>query len=86
MKHLHSATTLALAMSVALAGCAAPERSANGHTVRAVMASQIVPPQPHEPGGTEAGPAVAGYANYQRSYESPTPQNGSAMVGSGFGK
>ena len=28
---------------------------------------------------------AAGYANYQRSYVTPTPQGDSAMIGSGLG-
>jgi hypothetical protein len=84
MKQLRSASTLALI--VVLAGCAANERSGTGTSVRAIMASQVIPPRPHAETGNDGAAAMAGYANYQRSYESPTPQGSSAMVGSGLSK
>ncbi len=73
-----------LAATVSTTGCAGKERSGTGTSVRAIMASQMLPPQPRAQAGTEAATAVAGYANYQRSYVTPTPQADSAMIGSGI--
>ncbi|GGY40938.1 hypothetical protein [Pseudoduganella albidiflava] len=78
-------TAVTVAIVATLGGCAARDTSANGGSVRAIMASQVVPPQPRPASGTDAGTAVAGYANYVRSYVTPTPQGDSAMVGSGIG-
>ena len=75
---------VAAASLAALGGCAAPDRSANGTTVRAIMASQMLPPQPQSGRGTDAATAIAGYANYQRSYVTPVAQGDSAMIGSGI--
>ena len=65
-----------LALGVSLGGCATHEVAGNGQTVRAIRASQVAPPQPRAPEqGVDAASAVAGYANYQRSYVSPVSQS-----------
>ena len=85
MIHRRFAMILAgVAAFATLAGCASTDRSGTGTSVRAIMASQMLPPQPATATGTEATTAVAGYANYQRSYVTPTPQGDSAMIGSGI--
>jgi len=73
-----------VAAAVSMTGCAGTERSGTGASVRTIMASQMLPPQPQSTTGTEGSTAVAGYANYQRSYVTPTPQGDSAMIGSGI--
>ncbi|WP_338760058.1 hypothetical protein [Massilia sp. METH4] len=75
---------IALAAIALLAGCASHERSATGTSVRTIMASQMLPPQAAQRAGTDAASAVAGYANYQKSYVTPTPQDSSGMVGGGI--
>ena len=73
----------ALACTLALGGCAARMPADSGARVRAIMASQVVAPQPARPGAgqTDAAAAVAAYANYQRSYVTPTPQADSPTFG-----
>ncbi|HEX8605880.1 MAG TPA: hypothetical protein VF774_24775 [Pseudoduganella sp.] len=83
MTHIRYAALVILA-ATGMTGCASQERSGTGTSVRAIMASQMLPPQPATNTGTEASTAVAGYANYQRSYVTPTPQTDSAMIGSGI--
>lgn len=66
-----------LALSLlALGGCASRMPAASGNSVRAIVASQIVAPQPPAPGAgrSDAAAAVAAYANYQQSYVTPVPQ------------
>jgi len=63
-------TTLAL-----LGGCVATTPAAGGASVRAIMASQAVPPQPRPEGGAAGTTAVAAYANYQGSYVTPASQS-----------
>jgi len=72
------AILLALA---ALGGCAASGPLGQGTQVRAIMASQIVAPQPHANTGSDGAAAVAAQANYQRSYTTPTPQGDSPTFG-----
>ncbi|QBE62214.1 hypothetical protein [Pseudoduganella lutea] len=74
-----------VACLAAMSGCATRHPAGTGATVRAIMASQVVPAQPRPERGTDAAAAMAGYANYQRSYVTPTPQGDSAMIGSGLG-
>jgi hypothetical protein len=71
----------ALAALSGMAGCAYEGPAGNGSAVRAIMASQIIPPQPHADTGTDGVAAAAAYANYKQSYAQPTPQGDSAMVG-----
>lgn len=66
---------LACAAVVLLAGCVAPTPSAEGHSVRAIMASQAVTPQPPAARGTDAASAMAAYNNYQKSYAQPVAQS-----------
>jgi hypothetical protein len=68
----------------ALGGCATHAPAGTGATVRAIMASQVLPPTPRKEAGTDATAAMAGYANYQQSYVTPTPQAESA-IGNGIG-
>jgi hypothetical protein len=70
-----------LAVSAALAGCIAPTPAAGGSSVRAIMASQAVPPQVRPVTGSDAAAAVAAYANYQQSYVTPVPQGDSPAFG-----
>lgn len=72
----------ALALSAALAGCVAPTPSAGGDSVRAIMASQVVPPQVRPDTGSDAAAAVAAYANYQRSFATPVSQTETLTFGS----
>lgn len=77
-------TTRFLIVSAALAmlaGCAYEGPAGNGSAVRAIMASQVIPPQPRAETGTDGAAAAAAYANYKQSYAQPTPQGDSAMVG-----
>jgi len=71
-----------LALCALLAGCAYEGPAGNGDAVRAIMASQIVPPQPRTgPQRADGAAAAAAYANYKQSYVAPTPQGDSTMVG-----
>jgi hypothetical protein len=75
-----------LAALAALSGCATEGPTATGASVRALMASQVIPPQPRAAGqaGTQASDgasAVAAYANYKQSYVVPQPQGDSPLVG-----
>ena len=72
------ATALAL---LALGGCVTEPSTANGHSVRAIMASQVLPPQPKTDAGMDAVAAVAAQASYQRSYTTPTSQSDRAAFG-----
>jgi len=65
-----------------LAACTTDGPLAGGTHVRAIMASQIVAPQPHAPSGSDAAAAVAAQANYQRSYVTPTAQTDTLSFGS----
>lgn len=74
-------TTL-LALGALLAGCAYEGPAGNGAAVRAIMASQIVPPQPRTGAqAADGAAAAAAYANYKQSYVAPTPQGDGTMVG-----
>lgn len=70
-----------IALFAALSGCAASGPLGQGTQVRAIMASQIVAPQPHANTGSDGVAAVAAQANYQRSYTTPTPQGDSPTFG-----
>ena len=72
----------ALVTSAALGGCVAPTPSAGGDSVRAIMASQVVPPQARPVTGSDAVAAVAAYANYQRSFVTPVSQTETLTFGS----
>jgi len=76
---------IALALAT-LAGCQAPYPTEHGRvygdTVRAVLASEVIPPQPHPERGADGAAASAAYTNYQKSYVSPTPQDARPAVGS----
>ena len=71
------ACTLAL-----LGGCATGTPTGTGNSVRAIMASQVVPPQVRPDTGSNAAAAVAAYANYQRSYVTPVSQTDTLTFGS----
>ena len=71
-----------LATVTILAGCATEGPATNGDSVRAMIASQAVPPQPRVERGSDARAAVSAYANYQNSYATPTAQGD----GGAFGK
>jgi len=71
-----------LAVSAVLAGCIAPTPATGGSSVRAIMASQAVPPQVRPDTGSDAAAAVAAYANYQRSYVTPVSQTDTLTFGS----
>jgi hypothetical protein len=77
---------IVLATLAALAGCQAPYPSEHGRvygdTVRAVLASEVIPPQRHSDLGADGAAASAAYTNYQKSYVSPTPQSASPTFGS----
>ena len=77
-----SAGALALSLLV-LAGCASRTSAVSGNSVRAIIASQIVAPQPPAAGAgrSDAAAAVAAYANYQQSYVTPVPQGDSPAFG-----
>jgi len=65
----------ALCVLVLLGGCATRTPAATGATVRAIMASQIISPEPKAASeGTEAGTAILAYKNYQGSFAAPAPQ------------
>ena len=75
-----------LALLAALSGCATEGPTATGASVRALMASQVIPPQPRLPGqageqGSDGASAVAAYANFKQSYVIPQPQGDSPLVG-----
>lgn len=71
---------VALSAVATLGGCAYEGPAGNGASVRAIMASQVIPPQPHPDTGTDGVAAAAAYANYKQSYASPTPQSDSTLV------
>lgn len=68
-----------------LGGCQSPfpnEHPATyGAGVRATMASQVVAPKASAHQGEDGAAAAAAYANYQRSYVTPTPQSDSPSFG-----
>ncbi|WEF32012.1 hypothetical protein [Pseudoduganella chitinolytica] len=64
-----------------LTGCAPPTRAASGSTVNAIMAAQIVPPQPQRATGMDGVAAVAAQARYERSYVTPAAQADSPTFG-----
>jgi len=74
----------AAALILTLAGCAAEGPAADGASVRAMLASQVIAPQPRASGkqGSDGAAAVAAYANYKQSYVVPQPQGDSTLVGS----
>ena len=76
-----AAALAALAAVASLGGCAYQGPAGNGRNVSAIMASQMLPPQPHRDAGTDAGAGIAALANYRQSYVAPTPQSDSSMVG-----
>ena len=61
-----------LATLTILAGCATEGPATNGDSVRAMIASQALPPQPRVDRGSDARAAVSAYANYQNAYATPT--------------
>ena len=76
MKHLNTATLLAvLAAGAALGGCATDGPATNGDAVRALVAAQIVPPPAQRARAVGDGAAaVETYKNYVESYNTPQPQ------------
>lgn len=76
-------TTAVMALLAALTGCATDGPTADGASVRAAMAGQVIPPQPRtSPQGSDGASAVAAYATYKQSYVVPLPQGDSPLVGS----
>jgi len=74
--------SLILIALAGLAACTTDGPLGQGTHVRAIMASQIVAPQPHKETGSDAAAAVAAQANYQRSYVSPVAQTDTLSFGS----
>lgn len=81
-------SALLLLLLASLAACRTPFRYENpqayGATLRATMASQVVAPPVRPaaaPDGADGAAAVAAYANYQRSYVTPTSQSDSPTFG-----
>lgn len=70
-----------LASLTILAGCATEGRATGGDSVRAIVASQIIPPQPRVDRGIDGRAAAAAYGNYQNSYASPVAQGESTSFG-----
>jgi len=70
-----------LASLTILGGCATEGPSTNGDSVRAMIASQTVPPQPRIERGMDARAAVSAYRNYQGSYATPTAQGDGGAFG-----
>lgn len=66
---------LAASWTLLLGGCATDTPAGTGHTVRSIMASQVITPQaaPSMP-GSDAGTAILAYKNYQGSFAAPAPQ------------
>ena len=83
--HIVRLAAVTVACLATLSACATRHPAGTGATVRAVMAAQMLPATPQPARGTDAEAAMAGYANYQRSYVTPTPQSDSVMIGSGLG-
>ena len=79
MMIVRSAALIALIAS--LPGCAYKGPAASGESVRAIVASQVLPPQPHRETGADGSSAAAAYANYQQSFAVPTAQSDSPIVG-----
>lgn len=71
---------IALALC-SLVACAPASRATSGATVRAIVASQIIPPQPRPETAADGAAAVAAYANYQQSYVTPQPHADNAAFG-----
>lgn len=72
MKTLNTAALIACL--AALGGCATDGPATGGASVRAIVASQIVAPQPRTaPTGAEGAAAVASYKNYVESFSEPRP-------------
>jgi len=75
-------TLIVASAAVCLAACAPATRTTSGATMRAIVASQIIPPRPHPESGADGQAAVAAYANYQQSYVTPAGHADSAAFGS----
>ena len=66
---------LAAACTLVLGGCATDTPAGTGHTVRHIMASQVIAPQATLAApGSDARAAILGYKNYQGSFAAPAPQ------------
>jgi len=68
--------------AASLSACAPASLATSGTTMRAIVASQIIPPQPRRETGSDANAAVAAYANYQQSYVTPQTHSDNAAFGS----
>jgi len=64
-----------------LTACAPASLATSGTTVRAIVASQIIAPQPRPETAVDGAAAVAAYANYQQSYVTPQPHTDNAAFG-----
>jgi hypothetical protein len=71
----------ALAILAATAGCAYEGPAAGGATVRAIMASQMLPPTQQRAAGGDATAGAAAIENYRKSYVTPTPQGDATLLG-----
>ena len=72
----------AIAAACCLSACAPATLTTSGTTLRAIVASQIIAPQPHRATGSDGQTAVAAYANYQQSYVTPAAQAANSTFGS----
>lgn len=83
MKRLLIASVV-LTCAATTSGCAlyAPVREEQS-VVRQVLSAQVIPPVRRPVAGTDGAAAVAAYANYQRSFVTPTPASDSATFGTG---
>lgn len=75
---------------LALAGCATRTPyldSQFGQSVRLLNAQQTINPQAalntHPVNGLDGKAAASGYANYEKSYDKPTPQTSGFTIGVG---
>jgi hypothetical protein len=68
-------------LGAGLVGCAYEGPAAGGASVRALMASQMLPPQPQRETGTEGSAAAAAIANYKQSFVTPVAQSDTPLVG-----
>ncbi|MBD8655846.1 hypothetical protein IFT68_09440 [Oxalobacteraceae sp. CFBP 13730] len=66
---------LSASCTLLLSGCATDTPAGTGHTVRNIMASQIIAPQgKRSVPGSDARTAILAYKNYQGSFAAPAPQ------------
>ena len=72
----------ACAILAAVGGCASDSPAGDGSAVRALMASQVIPPTPQRgAGGTDAAVTGAALANYRQSFVAPPSQGDATIIG-----